>query len=567
MPSWTNHTVTIHELTAPFTQLGSSTNVIAAEGSGEVNAVGDGWFTVPASDTTIVALIQKYRWAVVKAQSSVTSLFHPVCVMLILNFDFQIEQDKIVLKVTGPDPLGELRFGTIGFGLISDNAGGPDSDPFTSVLAFGQRPWTFLQFGTPSTYGGLFQGGGEKLFEVLLKLGEQTQANISYSPRNTPVLEFNVWAEHTQTFGTNFDALTLLEPTNPAAYQADASVAILHRPLVVRDVESNVITRLVFAGGGMGSDRITAIDAGVAGLAVLPAGYSLDIASSVLVHTALETTLGGIQIYETKSFSSFVPSDPSDTTEVQNVALALISAAVFYMEAHKSSSERFYTARDLVIHGDITPGQLVHVTYNRESPIDSGGSFVATTIIDLDDDLVVISFKHRIANDGVRYTDLVLGDAPKRQFTGSAFISEKLKQLDDLVNHANAPGGGSDPPSGSSSYLLASGSPPNLSGDLVVDNLVTIDGVDISAHVADFDAHHAPGTLSVNSVNFNNGTETHAVDASSDPGPQAYLLKTDAGGRLVLFRADLDSLVLTDRTTAEKYNVFVDSGLMFIEPV
>ena len=107
-----------------------------------------------------------------------------------------------------------------------------------------------------------------------------------------------------------------------------------------------------------------------------------------------------------------------------------------------------------------------------------------------------------------------------------------------------------------------------MTGNLLVDPLVTIDGVDISAHAADPDAHHTPGTLSALTINTNvSGSEYHAIDASSDPGPQVYLLKTDVGGRIVLVRADLDSLVLTDRTTLQQYNIFLDNGQMFIEPI
>ena len=84
---------------------------------------------------------------------------------------------------------------------------------------------------------------------------------------------------------------------------------------------------------------------------------------------------------------------------------------------------------------------------------------------------------------------------------------------------------------------------------------------------ADPDTHHVPGTLSVSSTNSNTGTERHEIDSSYDPGAQAYLLQTGPAGQVVLVRAYLDSLVLTDRVTAQQYNVFLSNGQMFIEPI
>ena len=68
-------------------------------------------------------------------------------------------------------------------------------------------------------------------------------------------------------------------------------------------------------------------------------------------------------------------------------------------------------------------------------------------------------------------------------------------------------------------------------------------------------------------TNANTGTEYHEVESSSAPGVQAILVQTDAGGRVVLVRADLDSLVLTDRDDGQKYNVFIVAGRVYIEPV
>jgi len=139
-----------------------------------------------------------------------------------------------------------------------------------------------------------------------------------------------------------------------------------------------------------------------------------------------------------------------------------------------------------------------------------------------------------------------------------------------------------------SQYLLASGG-RTLTGNLAASAGVTIDGIDISAHAANPDAHHAtatagnsaisvagqaislaaaaagaglsyaagvlavgagsgltvnaddvalttPGALSVATSSSAAGNHTHAVSSSSNPGASPSLLASDNGGYLTLVR-------------------------------
>ena len=148
-----------------------------------------------------------------------------------------------------------------------------------------------------------------------------------------------------------------------------------------------------------------------------------------------------------------------------------------------------------------------------------------------------------------------------------------------------------------SQYLLASGG-RTLTGNLAASAGVTIDGIDISAHAANPDAHHAtatagnsaisvagqaislaaaaagaglsyaagvlavgagsgltvnaddvalttPGALSVATSSSAAGNHTHAITSSSNPGAAASILASDASGYVSLVRLSLSDRVRT----------------------
>ena len=562
MPSFTNHRVQIYSLTT-LAHIGTITRVITAEGVNEIDAVGSGSFQIHGSDTPSVSLIQEFRIARVIATSVVSGQVHEVACFIIRDVHKEGKGNKVIYTVKGPDLIGELMFGNIGFAVISNNAGGPSLTPIADALLNSNKIWSITQHGTGHPDGGIFVGSGETTFVVLITLLQQLRGHMSFSLKNNPRFHVHIWYEHTKTFGADFDTLTLLETTNPQAYANNPAVAIITTPVVVTPEKQEVFTRAYIFGAGMGVDRQTIKPA--QGHVTIPAGFTVDFDKSLIVNSALEAIQP--KIATSKGFPEYEPEDPNDDFSVRVNAMSLFSAGYYWLKNRSKSVILFYEVKDLVIHRDILPGQLIHITYSRTSPVNSSGTPATTPIINLDDDLIVLSVRHRFGEGGIRYTDLVIGDTPKRPSTGLDWISEKLKELEETIKHTDAGSGGSGSPSGSSSYLLATGSGPILSGNLLVEPLITIDGVDISAHADDPDAHHVPGTLSHNSPNFNNGTETHAIDASSNPGSQAYLLKTGPGGQLTLMRADLGNLVLTDRTTAQPFNIFINDGRMFIEPI
>lgn len=566
MSSWTNHRAQIYEYggSLPGSLVGTITNLIAngAEGTNNLDEAGSGWIRIHGSDTPSLSLCQDFRLCRVVADSTVSGQTHEIACFIIRNKHPEIVGRHVLYKISGPDFVGQIKWGNIGFNVISDNAGGPSTTPIADCLLLTDKSWTVVNHGTAPN-GGVFVGGGENAYAVLLSLMLQQNAHFSFMLYNNPDFDLHVWYEHTATSGTGFDALTLLETTNPASYQADPSVAIINKPIRVIKEPQEIYTRAYVYGAGMGVDRWTFEDWSLTGLTIPGWGYNTN--TSLIINQTLESQIPTITA--TKQFAHLEPSDPNDSTAITTNADAIWYSGRHWLQNRAKSEIIYYEIPDLIIHRNIVPGQMIHVTYNRSSPVDSGGLLNQTDIIDLDDDLIVLAIRHRLGPGGIRYTNLLVGDTPKPIQGASNTMVDKLKDLEDTVRHTNAGSGTPGAPTGSSSYLWSTGSGPILTGDLLVDPLVTIDGVDISAHAADYDAHHVPGTLSASSTNFNNGTETHAIDASSDPGPQAYLIKTDPTGAIHLVRVYLESIVLTDRTTSQKYNIFLNNGQMFIEPI
>ena len=545
--------------------MGTITNLIGGEGENVLDEVGKGSIKIHGADTPSVALCQDYRIVRVLADSSVSGSSHELaCFFVTGGGKPEIVGRHVIYTFSGPDLTGLLKYGNIRFNVISDGAGDASSTPIQDLLdSYVQKAWLVENHGTAPN-GGLAVGSGESSFVVLINLLFQLNAHFSFSLYDNPYFTLHMWYEHTATSGTGFNALTLQETTDPASYQANAGVAIITQPIRVVKEPQEVYTRAWVYGAGMGSDRWTFKEFNLGPL-VIP-GWGMNNNQSLIINQTLEAQIPEIGVV--KQFPELEPEDPNDDFSIEVNAKAIFYSGFTWLKHRAKSEIVYYEIVDVVIHADLIPGQLVHVTYNRSSPVNSSGGMVTTEIIDLDDDLIVLSIHHKLGKDGVRYTSLVVGDTPKRPSTGLNMMAEKLKELEGTIKHTNAGSGTAGEPGGDGTYLWASGSGPTLTGDLLVDSLVTIDGVDISAHVAEPDAHHEPGTLNATTFNAHaGGSEYHAIEASSNPGPQVYLLKTDAGGRLVLTRADLGSLVLTDRTTAQKYNIFLNNGKMFIEPI
>lgn len=562
MASWTNHKAEIYEFgTGSFAGplVGTITNLLqnGAEGTNNLDEAGSGWLKLHGADTPSLTLCREFRLVRVLATSSVTGMDHEICCFIIRDIVPEIRGRHIIYTVSGPDLTGSIKWGNIAYGVISDNAGGPSPTPIQDCLLLTDKAWTVVRHGTAPN-DAVFVGSGETAYVVLTNLLLQQNGHFSFALADNPVFALHIWYSFTQSCG-----ITLLESETPEMYQDNPSVAVITKPIRIIKEAQEMFTRAWVYGAGMGVDRWTFKEFNLG--PIMMYGWGFNNYTSLIINMELESQIPVIAT--TKSFPALEPSDPEDELAVQTNARAIFYAGLNWLRSRAQSEITYYEIPDLVIHGDLVPGQRIHVIYNRSSRIDASGALNATDILNLDHDLIILSIKHRLGADGVRFTSLLVGENPKPLSNGLDIMANRLKDLEETVRHTNAGSGSSGTSGGETSYLWSTGSGPILTGDLLVDPLVTIDGVDISAHAEDADAHHVPGTLSVHSINYNDGVETHAVDASSDPGQQTYLLKTDVSGQLILFRVDLDHLVLTDRTTTGKYNLFVNEGQLFMEPL
>lgn len=447
------------------------------------------------------------------------------------------------------------------------------------ILGYAQHAWVLIPVGIDPAYNAIIVTNGESILENLNNLLDQTGHSFRLSS-----LTAERWIEW--VYGNDTPGITLTTPTQA---QLQDNLFFFYNGIIdaLSETEDfNVVTRIIPFGSGLGDDRLTIKDT----TQTLPAGFDWVLNENGhkkgIRNVVLEAT--GIQV-ETEVFWAHIKPANQSQEAVPAAVESLVNAAVSYLEK-RTTNEKFYSAKCL-LGANIKPGQAVNMSVTAQG---SNPYIINYTGPDV---LYVQSVSYSV-KDGIRYTDLKLTETQQGKRDDSAsLVADSIKAARGVVRHTNSdPSKGSSGGSGTTTgdhgtlggltdddhpqYLLANGARV-LTGDLLVLPGVLVDGVDISElpnvadinaliaqHTADPDAHHTPGTLSVSSTNANNGTETHAIETSNNPGQQAMILATDAQGRLILHQLTIThGLIFTDRTTGQTYNLYVDNGRGYFEPV
>ena len=565
--NWQNLKATIYERQLGTPEVGTITTVLDAGSDGALDTIGSGFMDIPLNHTPATSLIQKNRICVATIE---TSAGYEIVIAQFLITTIQKKPQATgmdVLHVAGPDLLHELTYATLGYNVISNGADGPSSTPILDLLdiyeADSPLNWITAGYGS-GIHRAYLVGAGESIWDAVLQVTLANKGHVSLASRQTygstvsPTLYLQFWWSHEfdGDYPLWFDSISL----------DNNNLNGINRPILSIDTQeetAETITRIYAYGAGLGEERFTLASATDSA----PAGFSYTT-GSLVINDDLESQTNQPKITRTVQFSNIKPEDPENPVAVESAANELLAAAIQYLQDNDGRKRTFYKVKTTIV-GQHTPGQLVSLKYTHTSPIDATGANNPTSVISVDGQFILISYKLSIGADGVLYGEMLLGDSPKTKTTGAGLVAKKIKSLETTLNHATAPSSTSDPgttpPEGN--YLKATGSPPSLAGDLLVNSGVRIDGVDISAHAQTPAAHHTPGTLSVASTNQNNGTETHAIQSSSNPAMSESILATDALGQLQLLRLILGDLHLTDRTTGQTYNVFINNGRLYIEPI
>ena len=283
-------------------------------------------------------------------------------------------------------------------------------------------------------------------------------------------------------------------PSNPTQHDDSTTHSIIRR--LSREENYNVITRIYATGSGLGDGRLTLQHANIS----LPTGY--DWVTNANGHkigiknTLLETS-NSIQIEQEKTWSQIQPA--ADSFEaIETAANALANTALNHLK--KVSTTEYIYSVQCILHDNVRPGNTIELNYtdpgqNATSMVHTGGSA-----------LYIQSVRHQCGRDGVRYTTLHLTESLLAESKNSSnVVADNIQQTKAIQRHAssgiNTTSGGGAPVNDHGAltglgdddhtiYLLADGS-RDLSDDLAVAAGKTIDGVDLSAHAINPNAHHA----------------------------------------------------------------------------
>lgn len=560
-------TATIYNHGNLSTAVATTTNVVDAGQNMVANGVGDGYCVYPIADATFYAASVPGRVMKVTMADSAAAGGSVIVALFIIDTGQAVHKNGVTLvRVSGPDLTSDLSRRKIQSATIDDGSEGLATDDITQIMAYASA-WStsFISGGSGTENGTYHVVAGESVLDLLNAAAEQSGEWFTTDLGNPRTLYWQRAYDDSPTLLVFVGGISEISGNNHPVIR-----------LTLKGTGRGGVSRVYVYGAGQGDDRFTFAEAfnPSQDARVNLRGMTATAAQSLLVNTTVESN-GYPVTEEVLQFPSIEPADASDATAVKTAAVALVNAGAAYLESlsdYTTTISRGEYELETILHQEIRPLQLVEVNYSDNQ-------------LTLADDFVVTRAKHAIRN-GVRITTLTLALAGgKRSFGGESIIAKAIHVQQGVTRHGTTAGGaapvtpvdhGSLTGLGDddhSQYLLADGS-RQLTGNMAVAAGVTVDGVDISAHAADANAHHdaatagdgislsgqqisvkdgdgltidgsgnlvlgTPGALSVSSTNSVTGTShTHSITASHNPGAAERLLKTDTSGILYLNRLD-----------------------------
>jgi hypothetical protein len=299
------------------------------------------------------------------------------------------------------------------------------------------------------------------------------------------------------------------------------NLGVIHE--IERETEYNVVTRVYPSGADGRISLAYATDAALA--EATAAGFAVGTDAGLwgkdYVQYSAGVTAHGV-LSEVARYGNLTLSAKGAVSELQAAADSMLRQA---MATILESQEREYWRVKAHMHRPLYPGQTVTLQNTAMAP-ETGGN-VTMYVLEV----------REVLERGVIMTHLVLSKEAQRRPTAAVLLGRQLlsaKQAafrpttsDRSVVGAVVVGGGGG--SGTSDhgaltglgdddhpqYLLASGA-RTLTGNLAVGASVTIDGVDLSAHAADPNAHHAQATAGNTAISVTG--QAVSVELKTDPG-------------------------------------------------
>ena len=515
--------------------LGTITEALQVNGDHPYDRIGGGSIVVPVNATN-VSLIDYDRVIYAYTGSSVYGNPMEITTFIISKINYQVTKSGTVIKVEGPNLLHELTRRLIGNDLIAtqqNNTLGSTANTDDTVLtvfafAFEEGRTIYITLDDASTHtttitnvnplanqitiadpmpsqassgnaimsyipdasavdaimayapsdwnppsvsgfnGALLQGANEKVFEALLQAQAQGGGHFRLKVAPAPVRTLE-WLNTPDTSGVTH---LVMPDENEHADMYDSTRGIIHS--LDKDPETlpPQVTR-VFARGA-GGLIFTAAQPYV----TVPAGYTVSWASGVIIASDSETG-GAPRVEKRVDFENIQPIGDTDA-ETVSAAIDLYLAAFEWLSARQNVVFETYTVT-CTVHQQVKPYSTVNVVYSEPG-------------LNVNKSLIVHEVRYAMEKKGELVTRLKLGSLGFWQQTDEDdFTMGRVAKLETAVRHLGSTsfnsGSSGVPTHSHSGYLLADGTVA-LSGNMDVNTGIKIDGVDISAHAADANAHH-----------------------------------------------------------------------------
>lgn len=466
--------------------LDMSTDVISASGQFALNRIGSGSFRVPASAAIAEHLeIANHVWIWTQNVAGVGNNWFIQQIIISEVSQVDDENGKFI------DVRGESTESLLNFRRTGTNTFDSDVTPVLPAIMDFAPLFTHEVTGaaTAPSLPVYLVSANHSVFELLRQAAEQTGDSFYIDGNAQKVW----WYGDTVSSGITF-----------SIDSADAPIISIRRQIQ----GESPITKLKAFGAGTGADALrldtvpltnedkAALEAQFPGISWSPQMY--------LWKSSLEIT--GYSLKDGEIRFPYIRPRAEVEGEVGYDADAELYKAVYMLNQTAGSyfysltvSRTLYEVKSIVSDYSIQVGATARLTYNNVIELEPGEYRV-------DEDLFILSVRHNIGEDGIRYSTITLSDSIDEWLDPNQKIVKKLAEQTETNRATSSPPSEMVPVTpvhhhsllgldddDHPQYLRADGGTP-LVGNLVVGGTYTIDGVDISAHAADAAAHHDPAT-------------------------------------------------------------------------
>lgn len=308
----------------------------------------------------------------------------------------------VLLEIAGADLARELVYRSVGLLEISDGdgEGATHAAAVAAVAAFAPAGWTFIPAASPTHNAIYARFAGES---VLAACGRVAAASGCH---------FYLSGEREVTFVATWIASGVRAIAPQATADLDDPATCYIADLSRTEDSYDLVTRIYPLGAGQGRARLTL----AATTQSAPSGYTLNKSANYLEHAASMAAYGRIERWV--EFKEISPIS-NTSADVRAAADALFDASLDYIQRRIVTAE-FYQLRVAQCAQQLRPLQTIRAIYRNV--IDG------RTILNIDQDLIVLEATTEISQDGLRTTDLTVATTDRWPDSDASVLVSNVEQ-------------------------------------------------------------------------------------------------------------------------------------------